>query len=152
MRIVNCSNRARIAAAIAALFVVVSSSVMAHSYKLGNIAVGHIWAAPPGPDGGIAVYGPFLNQGDKPIQLEGATTPIAERVDLRRPDKSPEDWEEPIKLEPGEPFALAPWREHLWITEPSEEIVEGDVFDLTLDFGAAGSLTVKVEVEPEGGH
>ncbi|MCF1506002.1 copper chaperone PCu(A)C [Afifella sp. H1R] len=124
----------------------------AHSYKLGDIAVGHVWASQPESGGGVAVYGPILNQGDAAVQLIDASTPVAEDVRIRTAADGEERWSDTIDLEPGKPLALAPWRQHLWLSGLKRELKEGDAFDLTLDFGGAGSLTMQVEIEPGGGN
>lgn len=129
-----------------------STAAMAHSYKLGDIAVGHVWASPPEGGEGIAVYGPILNQGDAAVQLNGASTPVAKSVRIRAAVDGEGQWLDVIDLKPGDPLALAPWREHLWLMDLNRKLREGDAFEMTLDFGEAGSLTVQVEIEPEGGH
>jgi copper(I)-binding protein len=98
------------------------------------------------------VYGPILNQGDAAVQLTGATTPVAEDVRIREAAEGSERWIDIVELEPGKPVALAPWRQHLWLTGLKRELKEGDSFELTLEFGQAGTLAVQVEIEPEGGH
>lgn len=139
--------------ALAAFALIIAPGVAtAHSYKLGDIAVGHIWAAPPESTESIAVYGPILNQGDAAVQLTGATTPVAEDVRIREAAEGSERWIDIVELEPGKPVALAPWRQHLWLTGLKRELKEGDSFELTLEFGQAGTLAVQVEIEPEGGH
>ncbi|MFD1381356.1 copper chaperone PCu(A)C [Fodinicurvata halophila] len=64
------------AMALAGLIAGVAPSVLAHSYKLGDLSIGHIWAPPPveGADG-LPVYGPFLNNGNESITLVGASSP-----------------------------------------------------------------------------
>ena len=144
--------RRRFSVLPALAFVIAPCVAAAHSYKLSDIAVGHIWAAPPESTESIAVYGPFLNQGDTAVQLTGATTPAAEEVRIRVAKDGSERWVDTVQLEPGKPVALAPWRQHLWLTGLKRELKAGDSFELTLEFGQAGSLAVQVEIEPEGGH
>jgi len=131
----------------------VSEDAWAHSYKLGDIAVGHIWAPPPEDDAeGLAVFGPILNQGGATVRLVGASTPIAGQVRFRRLSDGAATWVDAIELRPGKPLALAAWREHIWLSELRKPLKNGDAFDLTLDFGSAGTLKIKVEVETAGGH
>ncbi len=130
------------------------SPAAAHSYKLGDIAVGHIWAKPPakGADG-VAVYAPILNSGNETVTLVGAATPIADEVRLRKVAKDGTvTWAKAIELKPGKPFALAAWREHLWVSGLHKPLKDGDWFDLTLDFADKGKLPVKVRVETTPGH
>jgi copper(I)-binding protein len=144
--------RRRFSALAAFALVIAPGVAAAHSYKLGDIAVGHIWAAPPESTESIAVYGPILNQGDTGSQLTGATTPVAEEVRIRVATEGNERWIDTLELEPGKPVALAPWRQHLWLTGLKRKLKEGDSFELILEFGRAGNLAVQVEIEPEGGH
>jgi len=144
--------RRRISALAAFGLIAAPGVATAHSYKLGDIAVGHIWAAPPESTESIAVYGPILNQGNAAVQLTGATTPVAKDVRIRVTTEGSERWVDTVQLEPGKPVALAPWRQHLWLTGLKRELKEGDSFELTLEFGQAGTLAVQVEIEPEGGH
>ena len=127
----------------------------AHSYKLGDIAVGHIWAKPPetGADG-VPVYAPILNSGKTMVRLVGASTPIADETRFRKVDKKDgtAEWPQAIELQPGKPFALAAWREHIWVSGLHKPLKDGDWFDLTLDFADKGTLPVKVHVETTPGH
>ena len=143
------------AALLVGMIAVAPSRAAAHSYKLGDVAVGHIWAKPPetGADG-VAVYAPILNSGKD----DGAAS---RRFDADRGQGSAaqgrqEDgtvtWPKAIELYPGKPFALAAWREHLWVSGLHQPLKDGDWFDLTLDFGDKGKLPVKVRVETAPGH
>jgi periplasmic copper chaperone A len=142
-----------LAAGLAA-WVMTPDRALAHSYTLGDIFIGHIWAKPPekGVDG-VPVYAPFLNNGPAPVQLVGASSPIADKVRFRVVAKDGTvQWAGPIELLPGKPFALAAWRQHIWLSGLHKPLKDGDWFDLTLDFGAKGKLPVKVHVETTPGH
>ncbi|WP_206455711.1 copper chaperone PCu(A)C [Aurantimonas marina] len=127
-------------------------AAVGHSYKLGDITVGHVWASPSESGEGIAVYGPIMNQAAAAVQLTGASTPVADEVRIRMTNEEGEHWIDMVNLEPGKPLALAPWRQHLYLTGINRELEEGDTFELTLDFAQVGTVTVQVEIEPEGGH
>ena len=144
----------RLSGFTAALFLVFSpTAAPAHSYELGDLAVGHIWGPQPvDGSGSIPIYAGVLNSSSKPISLVGATTSIASQVRIRKAENGSVRWPETIEFEPGRPFALAPWREHLWVTGLKRLLGEGDSFDLTLDFGSAGTLDVTVVIESEAGH
>lgn len=123
----------------------------AHSYRLGDIAVGHIWAPPtaPGATGG-PVYAPLLNGGSTPARLADASTPAAREV--RFVTEGETGRVSDIDLPPGKPVSLAPWRVHLWLAGLERPLEEGDSFPLILDFGDAGTLDVTVVVETAAGH
>jgi len=140
---------------LAGALAVAPSDAQAHSYKMGDIMVGHIWAKTPGKGAdGVPVYVPMLNSGKTTVELIGASTPIADKARLRKVDKKSGTvtWPKAIELHPGKPFALAAWREHLWLSGLHEALKDGDWFDLTLNFGKAGKLPVKVRVENTPGH
>lgn len=129
------------------------SETLAHSYKLEDIAVGHVWASPPEEGAkGIAVYGPMLNRGGKSVRLVGASSPVAEEIRFRISKDRGVGWLEYIELRPNKPVSLAAWREHIWLSGIGDSIEQGDSFDLILDFGDAGKLPVKIIIEDEGGH
>lgn len=133
--------------------VLMPAAVTAHSYKLGNIAVGHIWAPLSESNAtGVPVYGPILNRGSTTARLVGASTSITEQVRFRIKKDGEVWWPAAIKLRSGKPVALAAWREHIWLSGLNKPLKEGDSFDMTLDFGKAGSLTVMVVVEGASGH
>lgn len=125
----------------------------AHSYKLGDIAIGHIWAPPPEQGAtAVPVYGPLLNRGAETVWLIGASTALAETVRFRTEKDGAVQWPTKVALPSGKPVGLAAWREHIWLSGLKQPLKDGDTFDLTLDFGAAGTLTVKVIVEKTGSH
>ena len=151
--LLSCGKRLAVAFAAASLLTFVPTTVSAHSYELGDLAVGHIWAPVPVEGArSIPVYAGVLNQGDQPITLVGATTSVAAGVRIRKARNGSVQWPDGIEFKPGSPFALAPWREHIWITGLNGPLEEGDSFKLTLDFDGAGKLDVMVVVESEAGH
>lgn len=139
--------------AAALLFVFSPTAAPAHSYELGDLAVGHIWAPQPvDGSGSIPIYAGVLNSSSKPISLVGATTSVGGEVRIRKTKNGSVQWPERIEFLPGRPFALAPWREHLWVTGLKLRLEQGDSFNLTLNFDHAGTLDVTVVIESEAGH
>lgn len=140
----------RIAAAALALAACVGAAA-AHSYKVADIAIGHIWASPPAPGAdGVAVYVPILNRGKDAVTLVGVATPVAASAGFRRERDGTVTALETIEIPSMKPVSLAAWREHIWLSGLTRPLEVGDGFPLTLDFGAAGSVEVEVEVEAEG--
>lgn len=138
---------------VAAGMALPSRDARAHSYKLGDISVGHTFAPPPVQSaGGLPVYGPILNRGDRKVRLVGASSPIAERVRLRRMNNGKATWPNAVDLKPGKPHSLAAWSEHIWVSGLKKPLKDGDSFELTLDFGKAGQMKVKVIIEKASGH
>lgn len=137
----------------AALLILPGVAAHGHSYKFGEVSVGHVWAPPPDPRAdGIPVYGPILNRGDKPVHLAGASTPAANKVRIRVEKAGDVQWPAGIELRPMRPVALAAWRAHLWVSGLKRDLKQGDSFELTLDFGEAGRHTVEVIVESGSAH
>lgn len=130
-----------------------SVEAIAHSYKFGEIAVGHLWAPPSDENSdGAPVYGPFLNRGKTPERILGASASIAESVRFRIEKDGKTSWPEAIDLAPGKPLALARWRVHLWLAGLKRPLKEGDSFDLVLNFAHAGRHTVKIVVARSSTH
>ncbi len=121
---------------------------MAHSYKLGSIEIGHIWAPPPKPGvDGVAIYGPLFNEGKKRQTLVSVSSPIARSARFRLLKEGVESWPAHIELYPGRPVSLAAWGTHIWLSGLKKPVKKGDWIDLTLDFGPAGKLAVKALVQ-----
>lgn len=128
-----------------------ATAAAAHSYKIGDIAIGHAWA-PPTTDTEAAVYMPLLNQGAEADRLVGASSPVAAEVRFRKTKDGETEWLDAIDLPPGKPVSLAEWREHLWLVGLKRPLQAGDWFDLTLDFANAGTVDIRVLVEQSSGH
>ncbi|MEQ8395885.1 copper chaperone PCu(A)C [Thalassobaculum sp.] len=147
------AGSAFIALAFSALFL--PASAAAHSYTLGDIAVGHLWSPPfTASAEGLAVYGPIavLNKEAPAHQIVGVNSTISGKVRFRSARDGAEQWPPALVLAPGRPLSLAPWGVHIWLSDLNRVPSAGDSFDLTLDFGKSGTLTVKVVVETATGH
>src|SRR5258707_11636275 len=83
--------------------------VLAHSYKIGAIEIGHPWA-PPGHGADRPVYLALSNRGDAADRLLTAASPIARSVELR---SDADAVLSEIALLPKRPMALRPGRPHL---------------------------------------
>lgn len=130
-----------------------AAGAQAHSYKLGDIEIGHIWAPPPEPsENGVAVYGALFNTGDTPVELKSVSSETFGEARFRKEENSETEWPEAITLVPGRPFGMASYREHIWLTDGHRALKDGDTFDLTMDFGDAGAITVDVVVEDTPSH
>lgn len=124
---------------------------LAHSYKQGDIAIGHAWT-PPTESDTAAVYLPILNRGQTPDRLVGVTTPIAREVRIRMEKDGKARWAESVPLAPGKPIALVAWRQHLWLVGLTHPLKAGERFAMTLEFESAGAAEVEVFVEASPGR
>lgn len=133
----------------------IAPTVAAHSYKLGEIQVGHIWARATAEGAKAAsVYVPLLNQGKTEDKLISVSTPVATSTALHESRvkdgiSSMHDITE-LPLPPGQPVALRPGGKHIMLMGMKQQLKEGDQFPLTLTFAQAGSVTVDVIVHAAG--
>src|SRR5262245_18271967 len=95
-------------------------TVLAHSYQQGAIRIGHVWArATPSGATTAAVYMPLLNTGDQADIFIGASSPLADKIEVH--DMSHEDGVMKMKsmdnvdLEPGKPVTFRPGGKHLML-------------------------------------
>jgi copper(I)-binding protein len=139
------------ALALAAAPLLLAPAASAHSFKLGSIEIGHVWA-PPGDGPSFAVYGPLFQSGSTPDRLIGASSPLGKAVEIQDKGGATKSWDDGIALKPGEPVSLASFGNHLEVTGASRPLKEGDTFPLTLSFEHAGSITVEIEVEKTPGE
>lgn len=133
------------------------SLTLAHSYKQGDISIGHVWARPT-PEGAstAAIYFPLLNAGKEPDQLISVSTDIAKKVEIH--ETSNEDGVMKMKkldalvLEPNKPIALRPRGIHLMVFGLQKQLKEGEKAPLTLQFEKAGTVQVEVAIESAGAN
>ena len=115
----------------------------AHSYRLGAVRIGHLWAKQEGPRR-FAVYGPLLNSGGAPDALVRviASAPGA-RAALVAAKVGPAV--RAIALPIGRPVSLASWSVHIEIAGVAAR--RGTMIPLVLTFAHAGSIRVGAMVE-----
>ena len=130
------------------LAVLAAVPALAHSFRLGEIEIGHPWA-PPSEAGDAPVYLALSNRGAAADRLVAASSPRAREVDLRGGDDAPLQG---ITLEPKRPIALRAGRPHLALHGVTQPLAAGDAFPLTLRFAGAGSVEVTVMVEATPAH
>lgn len=131
--------------------VLVPAALAAHSERLGDIRVGHIWA-PPSEESGAAVYVPLMNMGEQPARLVAIKTPIAETAGLREGQGEDTQPVESVELQPNRPVSLTEWRVHIWLDGLQEPLEEGDRFPIELHFEPQGVVKMEVFVERSQGH
>jgi copper(I)-binding protein len=115
----------------------------AHSYKLGNIEIGHPWARPSATRA-AAVFLALSNLGRSSERLSGGATPIAKEVALCDADGAALD---ELDLLPHHPVALRPGGKYIALRGLAGPLALDDSFPLTLHFDHAGDITVTVMVE-----
>lgn len=125
---------------------------LAHSYKQGDIRIGHIWArATPSGATTAAIYLPLLNTGTVPDKLIGVSSPDASAIQIH--DETKENGIskmitlDSVDLEPNKPVTFQPSGKHLMVIGLKHALKAGDMFPLTLKFEKAGQIDVKAMVE-----
>lgn len=133
------------------LAIAVAGGSHAHEFRAGDLVIDHPYAIASGSAGqhGSAHLKRIHNGGTLPDRLLGATSPMAERVELR--STKPEGLQLPalpaleipprssVSLRHDSPFQLA-------LVGLRRPLMKDETFELTLVFERAGSKTVKVDV------
>lgn len=135
----------------------ISTAVFAHSYNLGDLKVDHPWARASATKQAKA-GGAFMtihNMGDADDKLVAASSDVAKRVEIHthtmdangvmkmgEVDFVPVPAEGMVQLKPGS--------YHVMFMGLKEPFVEGETFDLKLNFEKAGETTVSVKIKGVG--
>jgi copper(I)-binding protein len=127
----------------------------AHSFKLGELTIGHPYArstAPGQPAGGA--YLSINNAGGAADKLVSATADVAASVELHEMKMEGNVMrmrEVPgIDVPAGQAVALKPGGLHIMLMGLKAPLKQGDKFPLKLKFEKAGEVTVTVNVEGPG--
>ncbi|MCC7425431.1 MAG: copper chaperone PCu(A)C [Alphaproteobacteria bacterium] len=135
------------------LLALLSASVRAHDYTLGELAIGHPWTrATNGRVGGgfLTIH----NTGSQPDAILRAHSPAARVMELHtmtmtdgvmRMRPVPR-----IELPPGATVTLRPGGLHLMLIDLAAPLRQGGTVPVTLDFARAGSITVELRIEAAG--
>ena len=137
---------------IASVLLLGSTTVAAHSYHGGDLDIGHPWsrALPPVATTGVA-YLTIANKGNADDVLLGASTPVADRVEIHTHQKEGDLMRmrqlNELVIPAGGEQTLAPGGHHLMLMGLKKVPAEGERFPLTLHFKQAGDLEVEVAVD-----
>ena len=97
-----------------------------------------------------AVYLTIVNHASGPDRLVSASTPVAARTDLHMTVRDGDVVRmrrlETIEIEAGGTVAFEPGGAHVMLSGLAAPLVEGESFELTLEFEAAGALRLEVPV------
>jgi len=147
-------SRRRALQAGAALAAWATTGARAHDFRIGDLSIDHPYATPSNPAvaTGAVYFRGIRNRGRADDRLVGASTPVAERVELHRMRMDGDVMrmrEIPaIVLPAGQTVQLRHGQEiQLMLTGLKKPLVEGERFDITLRFEKAGETTVKVWVQ-----
>lgn len=126
------------------------ATARAHSFKHGDIAIGHAWALPSQQTDGQLFF-PLVNNGATPDALIAARSSICTLIELRRNNRYDDPPLASIELAPAKPVALRPAARHLRLIGLAQPLLINARFTVILDFLNAGEAEIEVIVEPTPG-
>lgn len=141
----------RRAVLVSALAIIPARAAAAHSYKTGDIAIGHVWAL-PSVNGETQVFFPLSNRGKTADHLVAARSDVCSGIEFRENYRYDAPAIDKIAIEPGKPLAMRPKARHLRLLGCRKPLALGDRFPLVIDFLNSGEVEVEVIVETGGGH
>jgi periplasmic copper chaperone A len=130
---------------------VFAPAAWAHSFKVGQIAIGHVWGL-PSESNETQVFVPISNRGQEADELVAARSPICTMIELRQNNRYDDPALKSIELQAGKPVAMRKAARHLRLIGLTKPLKSGDRFEMTLDFLKAGETVVEVIVEDGAGH
>ena len=130
------------------LALVIAGPAAGHSYQVGGILVGHVWATPTTGAASEAYVG-LLNKANTPDALIGVLAPTAQAVEIvdaasRRIGG--------VDLPTNRPVALKPGGIRIKLIGLDRPLRVGDKLKLTLIFARAGQVAVEAMVEAGPSH
>lgn len=123
----------------------------AHSFRHGDIAIGHAWALPSNLNDG-QVFFPMVNNGTDRDELVAARSKVCGLIELRQNNRYDDPPLAAIALEPGRPVPMRPTARHLRLVGLQQPLKAGDRFAIILDFLNAGEVEIEVMVEKTPGE
>jgi copper(I)-binding protein len=117
-----------------------------------DLKISHPWSRPAAAGGNGAGYLSITNTGKAADRLMGATTPVAQRVDMHRSmEMNGMAMMHPVEgglaIAPGATAEFAPGGYHLMLVGLKQPLTVGASFPVTLKFQKAGAVTVQFTVE-----
>lgn len=130
------------------LALVLAHPAVGHSYRVGNVLVGHVWVAPT-RGANTEAYVVLLNRttaGDQLVSIIAPTAKLAELIDAsaRRIGA--------VELPTNRPVSLKPNGFRIRLIGLDKPLRVGDKLKLTLIFAKAGSVAVEAVAEAGPSH
>lgn len=119
----------------------------AHSYRLGNIAIGHAWALPASISRDGQAFVPLVNEGKEADELVAARSSACGTIELRRNNRYDDPPLSSFLLEPGKPLPMRPTARHLRLMSLRNPLLLDQRFTIILDFLNAGETEIEFHVE-----
>jgi periplasmic copper chaperone A len=133
------------------LLALAPSMAQAHSYKLGDIAIGHAWCL-PSKNGETQIFMPLFNSGNTVDTLVSASYENAKSAELRISNDYSGPAEAGFVLAPKKPFPMRPTANHIRLMGLAKPLVSGDRILITLKFQTAGETKIEVHVQDKAGE
>ena len=128
------------------------STARAHSYRLGDIAIGHAWALPASVSREGQAFVPLVNDGKTADELVAARSSVCGAIELRRNNRYDDPPLTSFLLEPEKPLPMRPTARHLRLMGLAAPLVLDQRFTIILDFLNAGEAEVEFHVEGAPGE
>ena len=123
------------------------AAARAHSYRLGDIAIGHAWALPAHVSRDGQAFVPLVNNGTTADELVAARSSVCGAIELRRNNRYDDPPLTSFLLEPGKPLPMRPTARHLRLMSLRNPLLLDQRFTIILDFLNAGEMEVEFHVE-----
>ena len=123
----------------------------AHSYKLGNISIGHAWGL-PSKDGETQIFMPLVNNDEAADSLIFASTDLTKSTELRTDGDYAKPAETSFTLDPHQPFPMRPTAKHIRLLGLSKPLLSGEQILVTLKFQFAGETKIDVHIQDKAGE
>ena len=123
------------------------AAARAHSYRLGDIAIGHAWALPAQVSRDGQAFVPLVNDGKVADELVAARSSVCGAIELRRNNRYDDPPLTSLLLEPGKPLPMRPTARHLRLMSLRDPLLLDQRFTIILDFLNAGEMEVEFPVE-----
>ena len=123
------------------------AAARAHSYRLGDIAIGHAWALPAQVSRDGQAFVPLVNDGKVADELVAARSSVCGAIELRRNNRYDDPPLTSFLLEPGKPLPMRPTARHLRLMSLRDPLLLDQRFTIILDFLNAGETEIEFHVE-----
>ena len=123
------------------------AAARAHSYRLGDIAIGHAWALPAQVSRDGQAFVPLVNDGKVADELVAARSSVCGAIELRRNNRYDDPPLSSFLLEPSKPLPMRPTARHLRLMSLRDPLLLDQRFTIILDFLNAGETEVEFHVE-----
>lgn len=131
-----------------------AQATTAHESHHEGVKVEYSWARPTPPVKPIngAAYFVISNHSDKPVVLEGISTPVTDMASIHRTREEDgtlrmDAVEGGLEIAPGETVRFEPNSYHVMLMNLEKPLKEGETFSMTLEFVHQDDIELDVRIE-----